>query len=1386
MGDKVTRYSTNSSKYNSLVAAFLIAAVIGIAPGPASATPVTSAANIAYSGVSPGGVDMATGELILVMRPDLAIDGPFPVQFRRYYASMLAREGFASGHLGPNWLGTYDWSLSVAGPIVNVVTNGGQRIQFQQGPVGGWNLLSPTDENYRLDFVGGMWRLTHPGIRQVLLFDGTSHLLTQILDEHGNGLSLGYSGGRLSQVTDGLGRTLSFSYDGSGNLIQVGDGTRSVSYSYTSGLLTGVTDAAGHTWTYVYAQPGPIQGLLVGVTEPLGNTPLTQTYDPQGRVMSQSDAFGGMAMYNYDAPSGNVFMDPLANASTYLHDTQNRLMTLTDPAAGATSFTYDPLGRLATMTRPLGDMTSFAYDAASGYPNSITLGDGSMLTYTYGSHSVSGASLFDLSTAHYPDGAMESYGRDGAGNLADFTDRGDFHWFGTYNSRGQVLTATNPSSGVATFTYDPLGRPATGRDNAGNTTSFTYDALSRLTQCMWPDGPSRSFGYNNLDDVTTFTDERGKQWSYGYDNDGRLTSNTDPLTHQTQLVWDLDDRLSQVIDPLSHATAYGYDPAGRLASMTDRTGNMTSYQYDALGRLIHVIDPAGGTSSCAYDADSRVTAMQDPLGHGPSYTYDALDRPIHANDPVGSPFDYSYDTMGRLLSANAPLGHTETFAYDARGLLRSYFDVTSETDLAHTPLGEVSRLTDPNRNAWPSTYDPQGRPASDADPLGRTTTYAYDSRSRATHAELPLGSVNLTFDAASRLTARAFSDGTAMSYTYDDANRLTGATGASFAYDAAGRMISSNGFLMTYDNEGRITSETYAPGKAVTYSYDTRGLLSQVTDWLGGVTTFSYDAACRLSTMSRPPPNGIVTTYQYDNADRLISSVESRPPPQNSPLSSITITRDALGRPTSIDRRQPLMPAVTLPTTTNFSYDAASQTNGFSWDPLGRLVSDGTRSFQWDGASRLTRFAAGADSPRFTYDAFGKMLTQTLGSQTVQLGWNYGHNPPTNDDTQVNLPTPKTSYNVYTPSGLLLYSIEGSTGARSFYHYDESGNTMFLTNGAGSVVTEYAYTPYGGVSALGSTGDNRFTWGGAAGVMQIGSTGLSRYGSAIFDATLKRVILGIPAQAGPRQQEIGPGTYVEVYGCVGQGEGVAVQPGPISSPGSWVTLNPQPFPPAPGSWVTTQPGPTQTPRSYSGNYGGNYAGNYADNYAGNYGGNYSGNYGGNYSGNYAGNYSGNSPASWVTANPGPQQSPGPTKIDWSGPGDEGPEESITFVYGALKTKYELQTPGSEEVHTDRHGRIKVAFHWDRLGNKPTDGVDIPENSAPIGSATGGAGSGKRKFHEFVIDKTPDSASPVFFKNCVAGAHYKTIIIHMRHATGDPSPWALAPANPWIPPRYRGD
>ena len=57
------------------------------------------------------------------------------------------------------------------------------------------------------------------------------------------------------------------------------------------------------------------------------------------------------------------------------------------------------------------------------------------------------------------------------------------------------------------------------------------------------------------------------------------------------------------------------------------------------------------------------------------------------------------------------------------------------------------------------------------------------------------------------------------------------------------------------------------------------------------------------------------------------------------------------------------------------------------------------------------------------------------------------------------------------------------------------------------------------------------------------------------------------------------------------------------------------------------------------------------------------------------------------------------------------------------------------------------------------------NGGSIGSATSREGSGKAGFHEFTITRRIDSETPIFLKDCAAGAHYKNVIIEMRKAGG---------------------
>ena len=126
--------------------------------------------------------------------------------------------------------------------------------------------------------------------------------------------------------------------------------------------------------------------------------------------------------------------------------------------------------------------------------------------------------------------------------------------------------------------------------------------------------------------------------------------------------------------------------------------------------------------------------------------------------------------------------------------------------------------------------------------------------------------------------------------------------------------------------------------------------------------------------------------------------------------------------------------------------------------------------------------------------------------------WNYAGGTPTL--ASVNPGPPSIRYFIDTPDGLPLESIDGASGARRFYHYDENGNTMFLTDDTGAAVAEYAYGPYGEVTSSGLTADNPFTFGAANGMFQLGASGLFPMDSHVYDAITRRIVSGFSAQNG--------------------------------------------------------------------------------------------------------------------------------------------------------------------------------------------------------------------------------------------------------------------------------
>jgi len=1067
-------------------------------------------------------VSTFSGELYLPVAADLNLGGPMPLAFRRYYSSHL-KKNFVEGDLGANWLHTFDEKLMVSGNTAMHISSAGRVTEFTQA-MGVWTQDTNEDTPYQLVTGAGIdARLYDPVTGRIFSFDFTTGgpvtgKLATIEDGFGNVHTVTHDSvsGQLQSVTDGLGRTLSFTYnaDAIPKLETVSDGTRTVTFQYTDGIdseyLTVVTDVGGGVTTYTYADTSgnADHGLITAAMRPELNTPFTQTYfgtsDPDsGKVETQTDFAGNAMTFDYTG-SQTTITDPDTNTTVHTHSATGEFESMLDEQGSAFTMASDGNRRRSSVADRMGGSTSYTYDATSGEVASVTRADGATTSFAYTARANGSLMFHDLTGITHADGSSESFSYDASGNLTSHTDRAGNTSTATYNAVGQVLTSTNAAGGVTTSVYNADGTLATREDAAGNVTTLSYDAAKRVDTITFADTSVRSFTYDVMDRPLTTTDALGNTVTLTYDANGNIETIQDPSSSTSVYEYDGLDRMHRVTNALGQVASRSFDARGRIANATDGNGNVTTYGYDSKGHALTTLSPLGNLYSRTYNAEGVLTSRTDPLGNTTSFSLDALGRVVGTSSPIGFATGLTYDLLGRIVSVTDQLGQVSSFARDARGALVGItLPGGATTSMTRNSLGKITQLTDSGGINWMSAYDNFGRRTSSTDPLGNVRSVVYDQLNRPMTVTYPgaLGTSTLTYDVNGKITSAAYSDGTTLAWAYDANSRLVSGTALTRGYDAVGRITESNGLTGTRDAAGRITTMTLSAGKTVTYEYDADNRLTKLTDWMGGVTDFTYDDAGRRTGIERP--NGIDTTQTFDADSRLTGLSETG-------ISSITLVLDPAGRVTSATRNVPTPVSSNALPDVAVSFDAASQVASFTYDALGRLTDDGTRLFTWDLASRVTQYTERGNAVDATYDAAGQRVSRTEGGVTRGYKWNamLGF-PGVSVETEAGA---DLRYYVHTPGGELLYSVDAVGGARRFYHFDELGNALFITDDAGAVIASYAYTPFGRLTGASGGLDNPYTWRGQHGIMSEGGD-LYYIRARYYDATTGRFISRDPVEA---------------------------------------------------------------------------------------------------------------------------------------------------------------------------------------------------------------------------------------------------------------------------------
>jgi len=735
--------------------------------------------------------------------------------------------------------------------------------------------------------------------------------------------------------------------------------------------------------------------------------------------------------------------DGLGRELRFTYDLSRRLTSVGEYDPGglkrSISFAYNPDGTLESFTDPREQVTRYAYD--NSLLTFATYPEGNVFRVTYDASTQRTVSMQigndPVATVTYLPADNVTEVRDPAGKIFSFTHE----QFNLTLQKAQI--DYNPALFEYTDTRNPT-RPTRIVDKGGNATSFVYDARGN---------------------VTRITNALGNIADYSYNDKNRLLSATvfhapgDLSVVPTRYSYDLTgNQLETIVTPIGQTTAIHYDSHHQVDWVRDGRGFVTYFTYDAYGNLSQVRDPQGGIAGTTNDYAGRTTQAVDEDGKRTDSTYDAGGNLVSITDHLGNTVFMDHNNNGDL----------SRISWTRDGVL-------SETKYFYNAEGRLREVTNPLTLAKSVTYDGVGNVRTRIDNDGTTTSYFYDGNNRLDNV--------VYADHTNRITRNR-------NGSIQTVQGPQGTTG--FTYTPLNDVASvSDPYLKTvqyrYDPAGRITRITYPDGRTADYTYDADGRLLTVKDPLGGVTEYAYDASGNLAEIRRP--NGTRALYTYDSASRLtrISDVRMA---GSTVIFSADYTLSAAGDITGISATEPLAQSIPAEDV-SYAYDAANRlltagTASYTYSPNGNRLSR-TRpgesiTYQWDADNRLTQVSSPGKTVDHFYDGLGNRIARRSGSATTRyvLDLNVDMSRVLAEtDASGNV----TAWYVY---GLGLISRIAADGSQRFYHFNNRGDTVALTDGQGMVTDSYAYDEYGKLA--GSTGStpNPFKFVGQHGVMDEG------------------------------------------------------------------------------------------------------------------------------------------------------------------------------------------------------------------------------------------------------------------------------------------------------------
>jgi len=304
----------------------------------------------------------------------------------------------------------------------------------------------------------------------------------------------------------------------------------------------------------------------------------------------------------------------------------------------------------------------------------------------------------------------------------------------------------------------------------------------------------------------------------------------------------------------------------------------------------------------------------------------------------------------------------------------------------------------------------------------------------------------------------------------------------------------------TYDNASRRATMTVVGQPQVVYTYDNANRLTTIVQGTSTVT-IAYDDADRRTSVTYPNTNKV--EYLYNVASELTTVTYKK---GTTTLGTLTYTYDAAGNRIKTGgtfARSNIPPALT---TTSYNANNQQTTFGTStetYDLNGNLATftdaSGTTTYTWNARNQLTAISGPSLTGSFTYDSFGRRTGKTINATTTNFVYD-GLNPVQEKNGVT------VTANLLTGLGIdEFFTRTDGVGVRSLLP-DALGSTVALGDNTGTLQTQYTYEPFGVTTQTGVVSTSSYKYTGR----EDDGTGLMYYRARYYQPRLQRFITEDP------------------------------------------------------------------------------------------------------------------------------------------------------------------------------------------------------------------------------------------------------------------------------------